>query len=279
MKPGTRLIGALVQRALDPMVGVRRVQAPGLTILGYHRIDDSGGHLSVRLDHFRSHLDWIQANGIRVVDVTDSQSPQVHHTPCVAITFDDGYLSVAEAAWPELKSRGWPATLYVVSGFLVGRGTFPWDRATDVRSKLTGKSLVRDLSQDGLTIGSHSLTHPYLPALALRQARTEIHDSRRALEDFLQHEITSFSYPMGGWNIHLRNFVAEAGYSTAVTCVRGRNLAGADPLALRRSIIESAPVDFERTMKGYYDWLRPFDWWRESRRQRSGESMFSGAGD
>jgi hypothetical protein len=77
---------------------------------------------------------------------------------------------------------------------------------------------------------------------------------------------------MGGHNERLRDLVADAGYATAVTTQRGRNGPRDDLLALRRPIVESEPADLVRIIKGYYDFLRPFDWWRERRRQRSAGS-------
>jgi peptidoglycan/xylan/chitin deacetylase (PgdA/CDA1 family) len=269
VKKITRTAAALVERMATPLQGTRFGALKHLIVLGYHRIDDTGGDLSVRRDHFRAHLDWIHAAGLRVVSLDDDDLLVQGDAPRVAFTFDDGYMSVAEFAWPELKSRRWPATVYAVSAYLGGDLGFPWDQARDERSsRLMDKAVLRELAADGMAIGSHSVTHRYLPSLAPDDARTEIHRSKRMLEDVLERNVTSFSYPMGGWNRALRNAVAEAGYLTAVTCVRGRNRAGRDPLALRRPIVESVPDDFARIVKGYFDFLRPVDWWREELRQR-----------
>jgi peptidoglycan/xylan/chitin deacetylase (PgdA/CDA1 family) len=270
MKDATRAIAALIEIAARPFAWTRLARPKGLIVLGYHRIDDSGGHLSVSGDHFRAHLDWIEAAGLPVVGLSSSTLPPGSDTPRVAITFDDGYLSVAELAWPELRSRGWPATVYLVADYLDGARAFPWDEVMDDRARLMDKKVAADLAADGMTIGSHSSTHRYLPALSHDEAWREVHDSRHTLEDVIGHPVMTFSYPMGGWNGTLRDMVDEAGYTTAVTCQRGRNISGRDLLALRRPIVESDPIDFVRIIKGYYDFLRPFDWWRERRRQKKG---------
>jgi peptidoglycan/xylan/chitin deacetylase (PgdA/CDA1 family) len=272
MKRSTRVVGTLVAQVLGPLSS----GSHGLTVLGYHRIDDSGGHLSVRADDFRAHLDFIEASGFRVIDITDPQFPRRSETPCIAITFDDGYQSVANTAWAELKARGWPATLYVVPRYLEGGAVFPWDAQTDSdRATLMDTGAVRDLALDGMTIGSHSLSHRYLPGLSVQEALKEIVDSRKELEDLLGQEIQSFSYPMGGWNRFLRGMVERAGYSSAVTTRRGRNGPRQDPLSLRRPIVESDPVDFVRIVEGFYDWLRPFDWVREKRKQKMSQTTLA----
>ena len=43
----------------------------------------------------------------------------------VGITFDDGYVNVLEAALPELKRRGFTASVFIISGRL--GGTNDWD--------------------------------------------------------------------------------------------------------------------------------------------------------
>jgi peptidoglycan/xylan/chitin deacetylase (PgdA/CDA1 family) len=262
----TRTAAALVERAVRPFEAMRPTR-PSLIVLGYHRIDDTGSHLSVRRDHFRAHLDWIEHSGLRVVDVDTPKFSTDEVTGCVAFTFDDGYLSVAEAAWPELEARGWPATAYVVSGYTRGDRTFPWDPAHDPSVRLMDKSAVRQLAGHGMTIGSHSASHRYLPGLPLPEARAEIIDSKKALTDLIGRDVTTFSYPMGGWNPLLRDAVRQAGYRTAVTVQRGRNRPAADLLTLRRPVVESDPEDFVRIVKGYFDFLRPIDWVRERRRQ------------
>lgn len=273
MRESTRTVAQLVERVMGPVEATGRTRPQGLFVLGYHRIDDSGGHLSVGCDDFKAHLDWLDSAGFQVIDVARPRFPVPGEAPCVAITFDDGYLSVAREAWPLLRARGWPATLYVVPGYLDGTSSFPWEEdAGQDRARLVDAAVVRRLAAEGMTIGSHSMTHRYLPGLTRDEACREIADSRRALEDLLGAEVTTFSYPMGGHNERLRDLVADAGYATAVTTRRGRNGPRDDLLALRRPIVESEPADLVRIIKGYYDFLRPFDWWRELRRQRSAGS-------
>src|SRR5262245_15306544 len=222
MKEATRAAAALVERVARPIEGTRFGRLKDLIVLGYHRIDDSGGDLSVRRDHFRAHLDWVASQDVRVVGLEDGDLLTAAGGPRVAFTFDDGYRSVADAAWPELKARGWPGIVYAVSGYLGGDMRFPWDRSSDKRSsRLVNTTLLRELSDDGMTVGSHSGTHRYLPGLPPDEVCTEVRESKQRLEDVTGRAVTSFSYPMGGWNRGLREAVAGAGYRTAVTVLRG----------------------------------------------------------
>ena len=105
----------------------------GLVILAYHRIDGGGGGLAVSPASFRQHLARIEASGLPVVGSLAPPYPARGAWPRLALTFDDGYRSVAEVAWPELRSRGWPATLFVVARALDDPRPFAWDAGVEIR--------------------------------------------------------------------------------------------------------------------------------------------------
>jgi peptidoglycan/xylan/chitin deacetylase (PgdA/CDA1 family) len=233
----------------------------------YHRIDESPGGLSVSPAEFRAHLDWIDGAGLPIVDI-DAEIPPRGSTPSIVITFDDGYRSVADIAWPEIRSRGWPATLFVVTRTLEDPRPFSWDaKATRATARLIDRPMLTALVENGMTIGSHSCTHRYLPGLRSDDIKKELADSKRALEDLIGRAVTSLSYPMGGWNAKIRSLAAWAGYSAAVTFDRGRNVPGQDRLALRRQPAYRDLPTFALTVEGSYDFLRPFDRVKEALRQ------------
>lgn len=97
---------------------------------------------------------------------------------------------------------------------------------------------LRLLARRGVSIGSHTCTHPLLTALARDEAREEIARSRTRLEEICGSEVLHFSYPNPGRGAHhdaaVRELVREAGYLSATTSDRGLAGADLDPLALRR---------------------------------------------
>jgi peptidoglycan/xylan/chitin deacetylase (PgdA/CDA1 family) len=237
-------------------------------VLAYHRIDQGGDGMSVSPHAFRAHLDWLDEHGIEVVPL-ESFSVEDAGRPRVALTFDDGYRSVADVAWPELRDRRLSATLYVVSRTLRSGHRFSWDASTPASdAALIGRSALLDLAADGLSIGSHTRTHVFLPSVDPDRVEDEVRGSRGELEDELGQPVRSFSYPQGGWNASIRSLVAGAGYTTAVTMDRGSNRPAADPLALARRPAEKDPIDFEMSIEGLYDFLRPIDAVRDRLRQR-----------
>ncbi len=260
MKTTARLAGQLVSPGVRAASAVSTVR--GLTMLGWHRIGPAGDGLTTSMDQLRHHLDTIEEWGATVLPMDEAYHRLRAGTlppRAVVLTFDDGYASVVEQAWPELRERGLPATLYAVSGYLTSRSRFPWDHrhsaASDLTRLVTADEL-RDVADDGLDVGSHTVTHRWLPGLTHDEVVDEVHRSRAELEDLLQRPVTSFSYPMGGWTESIRVEVERAGYDIAVTTERGRNRRTHDPLTLRRAFAFDRADDLQRQLDGAYTWMR-----------------------
>lgn len=249
--------------------------ANALTLVGWHRIDGGSTGLSTSFDDFRRHLDVLQEWGAQVLPLHQAvrllaagQLP----ARAVALTFDDGYASVLEQAWPELCARSLPATVFVVTEYLDATRRLPWDlhHPTDDSSvRLASASMVVAAAESGLEVGCHTATHRWLPSLSADEVKEEVATSKSALEDLLGESVTSFAYPMGGWTQTVRDAVEAAGYELAVTCDRGRNARGQDPLSLRRAFAFDRALDFRMQLDGAYTWMRTIERRRMRRELRS----------
>ena len=76
---------------------------------------------------------------------------------------------------------------------------------------------IRDLSQRGWSIGSHTMSHPILTELAEEKQRHELEGSRARLAKLLGNSPRTFAYPDGAWNKAIASQVRKAGYTGAVT--------------------------------------------------------------
>jgi peptidoglycan/xylan/chitin deacetylase (PgdA/CDA1 family) len=102
---------------------------------------------------------------------------------------------------------------------------------------LTWEQLA-EMDRLGMTIGSHTMTHPNLPNAGEADAWLEIRDSKARLERELGKAVTMFSYPNGGAERYVTTAVAglvhKAGFDAATTSRNAFASARSDPYALER---------------------------------------------
>jgi peptidoglycan/xylan/chitin deacetylase (PgdA/CDA1 family) len=80
---------------------------------------------------------------------------------------------------------------------------------------------LAEMHRLGMTIGSHTLTHPNLPNAGLDSAEREVRGAKVRLERELGVAVTMFSYPNGGAERYMTpdiaRIVRETGYEAATT--------------------------------------------------------------
>lgn len=115
---------------------------------------------------------------------------------------------------------------------------------------------VRKLRQKGHLVGSHSMTHPNMAHISEDEARREIEESKRKLEEKLGAEVRHFSYPHPvlnpNWTEKTLALCRDAGFKSAVLTLNGPLRAGENPYALPRVYTPQNEFDFswhlERTL-------------------------------
>ena len=119
------------------------------------------------------------------------------------------------------------------------------------------------MDHNGISFGSHTVTHPQLRELKPSAIRDEVGDSKETIENKLGHEVDSFAYPYAfpqtdsDFKSTLGEFLKEAGYRTGVCTVVGRANRASDPFFLERLPINSWDDDalFQAKLMGAYDWI------------------------
>jgi len=234
-----------------------RPDTEGVRILFYHRVADDRDELAVSPRDFRRQMDHLATEGYRVVDVVQAAELLEGGRPparTVGLSFDDGFLDVAEQALPLLAERGFRATVFVAPAVVDGWVQFGWYRTP--QPPLLGWDEIAELEQEGtLRFEAHSLTHPNLLALRDAAAWEEIMGSKVALEARLARPVVAFSYPSGLFGLRERRLVAAAGFRLAVSCEPGVNTSGTDRLALRRQQVDRRDrlLDFRAKLGGGHD--------------------------
>jgi peptidoglycan/xylan/chitin deacetylase (PgdA/CDA1 family) len=236
--------------------GDRQEDGQGIRILFYHRVSDDRDELAVSPRDFRRQMDYLATESYRVVDVVQAAALLEAGMPCrrtVGLSFDDGFLDVAEQALPLLAERGFRATVFVASAVVDGWAQFGWYRS---QPPLLGWDEIVDLDREGtLRFEAHTLTHPNLLSLREAAAWEEIVGSKISLEARLERPVLAFSYPSGLFGVRERGLVAAAGYHVAVSCEPGLNTSGTDRLALRRRQVDRRDglLDFRAKVEGGHD--------------------------
>jgi len=107
-----------------------------------------------------------------------------------------------------------------------------------MRGSVSGWNQLRQLARDGVTIGSHSRTHPILTRIALDQVREEIKGSQEDLKREIGGALPIFCYPNGNHNDSVAGILKEQGIRLAFTTIPSRNeLDATDLLRVGRTCI------------------------------------------
>ena len=97
---------------------------------------------------------------------------------------------------------------------------------------------VRSLRRQGMSIGAHTVSHPILTTLDAAEARREIVDGRRDLEQTTGAPIKLFAYPNGkpvrDYDASHAALVRDLGFDAAVSTAWGVSHRGSDPFQLPR---------------------------------------------
>ena len=134
----------------------------------------------------------------------------------VGVTFDDGYEDFLDAAVPTLEKLGFSATVFVVAGMLGSENYWEHGGGPRPRLKLLGADGVREVSDRGMEIGSHTVTHPRLSGLDSETLIHEVEDSRQMLSEIVNAPVEGFSYPYGDLDGPAVRAARGAGYVYAV---------------------------------------------------------------
>jgi peptidoglycan/xylan/chitin deacetylase (PgdA/CDA1 family) len=254
-----------------PWAALASVLSPGVRVLMYHRVLPSGSfdQLTVTPERFAEQMQWLaQSCEVVSLDAAVSGLGQSTDRPRVAITFDDGYRDNLLHALPVLQRLQLPATIFVTTSFCSQAMRHPRYPAEDRRLHLDWDEVRSLAATPGVTIGSHTATHPYLQRVSDLQARAEIADSRRHIEDEIGRPVEFFCYPSGDVGPRERDLAREAGYRASVTVQPGLNRLGVDLQALRRTEItqHDGAADFSLKLRGAYDPIHTLLHWRRRRR-------------
>lgn len=231
----------LLATALLPYAKLRNAWRPGLRILMYHRVAPLAAYdqLTVSPARFAQQMQELaQHPVVSLEEGLRALRSGPLRAPLIAVTFDDGYLDNLTEALPVLQRYGIPATIFVTTQFCDQALSHPrYGDPGAQRLHLNWDEVATLARTPGITIGSHTLTHPYLPTISDALAQQEIATSREIISTHLQRSTDYFCYPSGDLSARELQIVRQAGYAAAVSVAPGVNGQNADVFQLKRTEI------------------------------------------
>src|SRR2546425_6317653 len=205
---------------------------------------------------FEAQMKELKDRGITVISMQDllawKRGEKNIPPRCAVVTFDDGWKSQYEVAWPVMKKYGYPFTMFIYTegvrgGSLGGGGAITWEQLADMRD-------------NGVDIQAHTATHQdlreghaiTLVGAGVKRTRTrltgpqyeqwvqnEVVGSKQLLEQRLGIKVNCFAVPFGNYNEHVKELARNAGYEAMFT-VYGQPITFTSPLdSLGRYAIEA----------------------------------------
>ena len=118
-------------------------------------------------------------------------------------TFDDGIEDVYEIAYPYLKEKNIPFTVFILTNKI------------DTPGYITTQQLLKMNEDSLITIGVHGTNHKILPQISKEEQEDEIINGKIILEKLLEKKIDIFAYSHGQYNKKTIEIVKRAGYKYA----------------------------------------------------------------
>jgi peptidoglycan/xylan/chitin deacetylase (PgdA/CDA1 family) len=244
-------------------------QTAQVIIFCYHRLVDKVRYPGTEITPaaFEAQMKELKDRGITVISLQDllawKRGEKNIPPRSAVITFDDGWKSQYEVAWPIMKKYGYPFTMFIYTegvrgGTLGGGEAITWEQLADLRD-------------NGVDVQDHSATHQDLreghtimvagpggkrsrTKLTGQQyedwMRNEVVGSKDLLEKRLGIRVNCFAVPFGNYNEHVKEIARNSGYEAMFT-VYGQPITFTSPMdSIGRYAIEAnKPKVFEDAVK------------------------------
>ena len=244
-------------------------QTAQVIIFCYHRLVDKVRYPGTEITPaaFEAQMKELKDRGITVISMQDllawKRGEKNIPPRCAVISFDDGWKSQYEVAWPIMKKFGYTFTMFIYTegvrgGSLGGGEAITWEQLADMRDNgldIEAHSATHQDLREGHTImvanpgGKRTRTKLTGPQYE-QWMRNEVVGSKELLEQRLGIKVNCFAVPFGNYNEHVKEIARNAGYEAMFT-VYGQPITFTSPMdSLGRYAIEAnKPKVFEDAVK------------------------------
>ena len=183
-----------------------------IPILTFHALEENNIATSFPAALFERAIKKWYAAGWRTISLHDAvrhiQTRTAFPAKTFVLTFDDGYASVYQHAFPILRELGMTATIFITpnaDGNTGGKTPLP----TLYERVMLRWNEIREMHAHGFHFGAHTLTHCDLTLLTDAEIEYELRASRDILADALGEKISVFTYPLGKYDARVRTHTAK----------------------------------------------------------------------
>ena len=252
--PGVAPVAASSPKIRKPVVD----QTAQTIIFCYHLLVDKVRYPGTEITPaaFEAQMKELKDRGITVIPMQDllawKRGEKNIPPRCAVISFDDGWKSQYEVAWPIMKKFGYPFTMFIYTegvrgGSLGGGGAITWEQLAEMRDNgvdIEAHTATHQDLREGHTITLASpggkKTRTKLTGAQYEQwVQNEVVGSKQLLEQRLGIKANCFAVPFGNYNEHVKELARNAGYEAMFT-VYGQPITFTSPLdSLGRYAIEA----------------------------------------
>lgn len=233
-------------------------QTAQVIIFCYHRLVDKVRYPGTEITPaaFEAQMKELKDRGITVISMQDflawKRGEKNIPPRCAVITFDDGWKSQYDVAWPIMKKFGYPFTLFIYcegvrGGALGGGEAITWEQLAEMRDAgvdIQAHSATHQDLREGHTImviepGGKRTKKKLTSAEYEQWLQNEVVGCKQLLEQRLGIKVNCFAVPFGNYNEHVKEVARNAGYEAMFT-VYGQPITFTSPMdSLGRYAIEA----------------------------------------
>jgi peptidoglycan/xylan/chitin deacetylase (PgdA/CDA1 family) len=211
-------------------------QTAQVIIFCYHRLVDKVRYPGTEITPaaFEAQMKELKDKGITVIPMQDllawKRGEKNIPPRCAVVTFDDGWKSQYEVAWPILKKFGYPVTLFIYTegvrgGSLGGGEAITWEQLADMRDNgvdIEAHSATHQDLREGHTVtviepGGKRTRKKLTGADYEKWVQNEVVGCKELLEQRLGIKVNCFAVPFGNYNEHVKELARNAGYEAMFT--------------------------------------------------------------
>jgi peptidoglycan/xylan/chitin deacetylase (PgdA/CDA1 family) len=187
------------------------------TVFMYHHFGQSKyPSTNIRLEQFEQHLEYLSQNGYQVWPLSTIirylLEGKALPAKTVALSMDDAYISIYTEAYPRLKQRNWPFTVFV--------NTLPVDNKS---ASFMSWDQMREMRLAGAEFANHSLSHMLLMRRngeSRPSWKKRLYDEIESAQKRLQQELGEnnnenprmLAYPFGEYDLSTAKLIRAMGY-------------------------------------------------------------------